>query len=114
MLSTLTKQNKYLLTTIYHFTETKFENTINRLTAVANPRQIERVTRGAEFDFTFIYNVIDETQVEDDFNNIKKQFYLENDYLGGGGTRGNGRIEFKDINIETVVGEYDSTNIKIK
>lgn len=32
----------------------------------------------------------------------------------GGGTRGNGRIEFKDINIETVVGEYDSTNIKIK
>ena len=97
------------------FTETKFENTINRLTAVANPRQIERVTRGAEFDFTFIYNVIDETQVEDDFNNIKKAILLlENDYLGGGGTRGNGRIEFKDINIETVVGEYDSTNIKIK
>ncbi len=113
MLSTLTKQ--IFTDNDISFTETKFENTINRLTAVANPRQIERVTRGAEFDFTFIYNVIDETQVEDDFNNIKKAILLlENDYLGGGGTRGNGRIEFKDINIETVVGEYDSTNIKIK
>ncbi|MEJ7160137.1 type III-A CRISPR-associated RAMP protein Csm3, partial [Staphylococcus caprae] len=29
-------------------------------------------------------------------------------------TRGNGRIQFKDTNIETVVGEYDSTNLKIK
>ena len=45
---------------------------------------------------------------------LKAILLLENDYLGGGGTRGNGRIEFKDINIETVVGEYDSTNIKIK
>ena len=70
------------------YTETKFENTINRLTAVANPRQIE---------------------------NIEKAIHLlENDYLGGGGTRGNGRIQFKDTNIETVVGEYDSTNLKIK
>ena len=31
-------------------TEVKFENTINRLTAVANPRQIERVVRGSEFE----------------------------------------------------------------
>ena len=97
------------------YTETKFENTINRLTAVANPRQIERVTRGSEFDYVFIYNVDEESQVEDDFENIEKAIHLlENDYLGGGGTRGNGRIQFKDTNIETVVGEYDSTNLKIK
>lgn len=31
-------------------TEVKFENTINRATAVANPRQIERVVRGAVFE----------------------------------------------------------------
>ncbi|ATY55757.1 TPA: type III-A CRISPR-associated RAMP protein Csm3 [Staphylococcus argenteus] len=97
------------------YTETKFENAINRLTAVANPRQIERVTRGSEFDFVLIYNVDEESQVEDDFENIEKAIHLlENDYLGGGGTRGNGRIQFNDINIETVVGEYDSTNLKIK
>ncbi len=97
------------------FTETKFENTINRLTAVANPRQIERVTRGSEFDFTFIYNVDDEGEVEKDFENIEKALsLLENDYLGGGGTRGNGRILFKDISIETVVGDYDSSKLRIK
>ena len=96
-------------------TEVKFENSISRTTAVANPRQIERVTRGSEFDYVFIYNVDEESQVEDDFENIEKAIHLlENDYLGGGGTRGNGRIQFKDTNIETVVGEYDSTNLKIK
>ena len=91
----------------------KFENNIDRLTT-AEPRQIERVTRGSEFDFVFIYNVDEESQVEDDFENIEKAIHLlENDYLGGGG-RGNGRIQFNDINIETVVGEYHSTNLKIK
>lgn len=56
------------------YTETKFENAINRLTAVANPRQIERVTRGSEFNFVLIYNVDEESQVEDDFENIEKRF----------------------------------------
>lgn len=97
------------------FTETKFENTIKRLTSEAMPRQIERVTRGSEFEFTFIYNVEDEEQVQEDFDNIGKSILLlENDYLGGGGTRGNGRVLFKGIEIETVVGDYDSSNITIK
>ena len=39
---------------IFSPTEIKFENTINRLTAVANPRQIERVIRGAKFDLEII------------------------------------------------------------
>lgn len=30
-------------------TEVKFENSISRLTAVANPRQIERAVRGLSF-----------------------------------------------------------------
>lgn len=97
------------------FTETKFENTINRLTSVANPRQIERVTRGAQFDFTFIYNVDEEEEVKEDFSNIQDAILLlENDYLGGGGTRGNGRIKFNNIQIETVIGDYDSSKLKIK
>lgn len=97
------------------YTEAKFENTIDRLTAVAMPRQIERVTRGSEFDFTFIYNVEEENEVEEDFENISKAILLlEHDYLGGGGTRGNGRVLFKDINVSTVVGDYDSSKLKIK
>ena len=52
---------------IHSATEVKFENSINRLTAVANPRQIERVIRGSEFELELIYNVEDETQVQEDF-----------------------------------------------
>lgn len=97
------------------YTEIKFENTINRLTAIANPRQIERVTRGALFNFQFIYNVLNQDEVEEDFAHLKQaMLLLEHDYLGGGGTRGNGRIRFNDIHIETVVGHYDSTKLQLK
>ena len=56
---------------IHSATEVKFENSINRLTAVANPRQIERVIRGSEFELELIYNVEDETQVQEDFEAIR-------------------------------------------
>lgn len=86
--------------------ETKFENTIDRLTSVANPRQIERVVRGAKFGMEIIYNVEDASQLEDDFANIRTGFELiENDYLGGGGSRGNGRVLFKELHAEAVTGD---------
>ena len=40
---------------LYSVTEVKFENGINRATAVANPRQIERVIRGSKFDLCLVY-----------------------------------------------------------
>lgn len=87
--------------------ENKFENTIDRLTAVANPRQIERVIRGAEFGFEVIYNVEEPSEVAEDFANIAKAInLLENDYLGGGGTRGNGRVAFKDLTAQVVTGDF--------
>lgn len=98
-----------------NYTEVKFENTINRLTGVAKPRQIERVNRGSIFDFQFIYNVEKPEEVKEDFKNIQKAItLLENDYLGGGGSRGNGRVKFKNISIETVIGNYDSSKLKLK
>lgn len=96
-------------------TEIKFENTIDRQTAVAMPRQIERVIKGSKFNFQMIYNVLDQDEVEEDFENISDAFtLLEYDYLGGGGTRGNGRVKFEDIDIKTVIGSFDSTNLKEK
>lgn len=90
--------------------ENKFENTIDRLTSVANPRQIERVIRGAEFKFELIYNVEKEDEIEDDFTNITKAIHLlENDYLGGGGTRGNGRVSFADLTAHVVTGDTNIT-----
>ncbi|WP_068540410.1 type III-A CRISPR-associated RAMP protein Csm3 [Olegusella massiliensis] len=89
--------------------EVKFENTIDRLTSVANPRQIERVVRGTKFGMEIIYNVEDPEypeQVVEDFANIAIAFrLLQNDYLGGGGTRGNGRIAIKDLTAQVVTGD---------
>ena len=83
--------------------EEKSENSLNRITAEANPRPIERVVPGVEFDFEIAYRVID---TGDNGATDEKYFkevvleglkLLQNDYLGGGGCRGNGQIEFKDL-----------------
>lgn len=90
--------------------ENKFENTIDRLTSEANPRQMERVVRGAEFKMEIIYNVEDESQIAEDFMNIRTAFkLLENDYLGGGGTRGNGRIRLRNVKATPITGDLSIT-----
>ena len=90
-------------------TEVKFENTINRTTSVANPRQIERVIRGAKFDFHLIYDIQEETELTEDFQNLSQAFkLLQMDYLGGHGTRGYGKVKFSDFKIECVAGELST------
>ena len=92
-------------------TEVKFENTIDRKTAVANPRQIERVIAGSKFDFEIFYNLDDIKEVEKDFENIKQGFdLLEFDYLGGHGTRGSGRIAFENLSVITAIGNFEKIN----
>lgn len=87
-------------------TEVKFENTIDRITGVANPRQIERVIRGAEFGFEVIYNCTDNTIMYSDMEMLKRGMeLLEHDYLGGSGSRGYGRVKFKGIHIEQITGD---------
>jgi CRISPR-associated protein Csm3 len=88
--------------------ENKSENSINRITAEANPRNMERVVPSAEFKFELVYRVLDTgdggKEDEDLFNTVIRDGLrlLQEDYLGGGGSRGNGRIEFdlKDENGE--------------
>lgn len=89
-------------------TEIKFENSINRATAVANPRQIERVVRGAKFPMHLIYEVTSETEMIQDFKILKDGFrLLEYDYLGGSGSRGYGRIKISDLDISLGIGDVD-------
>ena len=79
------------------YSEIKFENTIDRVKGAAKRgglRQIERVPAGAIFDVEFILNIYegdDKTALLDYFN--QAHLLLENDYLGGSGTRGYGNIE---------------------
>ncbi len=93
---------------IYRATEVKFENTINRATAVANPRQLERVIRGAKFGLNLVYEYKDDETMLRDFETIQKGFQLlQYDYLGGSGSRGYGKVEFRDIEIDPVIGDVD-------
>lgn len=90
--------------------EVKFENTINRVTAVANPRQIERVPAGTEFDFSVIYNVEDIDELVEDMDMLSNGLMLlKMDYLGGHGSRGYGRVSFHKFNVEIVSINADSS-----
>lgn len=95
------------------YTEIKYENTIDRATGIANPRQLERVPAGSEFDFKIIYNIEKIEDLEEDMKNILLMIdVLEDDYLGGHGTRGYGRVKFKDFSLE--IKTYTEENEKEK
>jgi len=80
--------------------EIKYENTINRITGEANPRPLERVPAGVEFDFNIAFKVF-EGDPDDYFNTVLKAMrLLEMDALGGSGSRGCGQIEFVEISID--------------
>ena len=84
-----------------YLSEIKFENTINRLTAVANPRQIERVPAGAEFDFKLVYNIESDSEIEEDIAVLVKALKLiQLDYIGGSGTRGYGKVSINILNVK--------------
>lgn len=92
-----------------YVTEIKFENSIHRATSVATPRQIERVPAGAKFGFKLVYNIENIDEIEEDIENVKLAMdLLEEDYLGGHGTRGYGRMAFKSIINE--VKNYSGLN----
>ncbi len=90
----------------YPLVEEKAENSINRITARANPRPIERVVPGTEFDFEIVYRVIDTGDSgktdEEYFESVvlKALQLVENDFLGGGGSRGNGKVKFINLKDE--------------
>lgn len=99
---------------VHSYTEVKFENTIDRITAEANPRQIERAIRTSEFGFEVIYEITDKSidQVSEDVAILRDGIrLLEMDYLGGSGSRGYGKVAFKDLKAETVYGDYDAAAI---
>lgn len=83
------------------YTEIKFENSIDRMNADANPRQLERVPKGAKFKFKLIYNLFKEDKdYENDFELISNAIKaIQLDYIGGSGTRGYGRVSFDSFTI---------------
>lgn len=80
----------------WQLTEVKSENSIDRIKGTAaNPRFIERVPEGTQFNFNLTFKILDDSD-EQLFDKLLEGLkLLELDALGGSGSRGYGRIEFK-------------------
>jgi CRISPR-associated protein Csm3 len=80
-------------------TEVKSENAIDRITSQANPRTLERVPAGARFRVRMVLDVLcPEDQVLPALL-AQGLRLLEDDTLGGGGSRGSGRVRFGDLKL---------------
>ena len=88
------------------YTEVKTEVSIDRVTSAANPRQMERVPAGSVFAVgEFVYTLYDGDRCDlgHDLARLDTLFegmqLLEDDYLGGLGSRGSGKVCFLNIAV---------------
>lgn len=86
-------------------TEVKTEVNIDRLTSAANPRNFERVPAGAKFGLEMvvdIYNSDAEQKLDQQFFELLAMGFrlLQDDYLGGQGSRGYGQVRFVNLRVE--------------
>lgn len=79
--------------------ELKYENRLNRVKSEATPRNIERVPKGSKFSFEIIFSYYDEDESNNIMTIIGAMTQLEDNYLGGSGSRGFGQVAFEDISI---------------
>lgn len=92
--------------------EVKTENRIDRIRGVAeHPRQTERVPASAVFDFTVSIKVLNS---DGDGKELRTVLFrglrlLELDSLGGSGSRGYGKVKFRDLVLdhESVQNEFE-------
>jgi CRISPR-associated protein Csm3 len=80
-------------------TEVKSENAIDRITSQANPRTLERVPAGARFHVRFVLDVLCEEDKALAATFVQGLRLLEDDALGGGGSRGSGRVRFSNLRL---------------
>lgn len=114
----LTSQSKNELTTNMGdgiFTEVKTENALDRITAEANPRPVERVPAGSIFDFEMIIDMYADSAPEnapayDDRELLPLLFsgmtLVEQSALGGAGSRGSGQVRFEGLSLEWRPASY--------
>lgn len=106
------------------YTEVKTEVVIDRITSAATPRQLERVPAGAVFNMRMILNVYDGDDEKAMLDKIFEGLALvQNDYLGGKGTRGSGEVDikinklmYKDKKVYEEAGtwnDYKNNDVKI-
>lgn len=80
-------------------TEVKSENAIDRITSQANPRTLERVPAGARFRVRLVLDILCDEDRALVANLLEGLRLLEDDSLGGGGSRGSGRVRLENVKL---------------
>ncbi|MGQ9915851.1 MAG: type III-A CRISPR-associated RAMP protein Csm3, partial [Bryobacteraceae bacterium] len=80
-------------------TEVKSENAIDRITAQSSARTLERVPAGARFHVRFVLDILCPEDRELVARFLEGLRLLEDDALGGGGSRGSGRVRFANWKV---------------
>lgn len=88
------------------YTEVKTENALDRVTAEANPRPLERIPAGSAFDVTMILDVYKASDIDLLRLLLTSMYMLEHSTLGGSGSRGSGQVAFEGIELEWRPVEY--------
>ena len=90
-------------------TEVKSENAIDRITSQANPRTLERVPAGARFRIRMVLDLLCAEDAVLPALLVQGLRLLEDDALGGGGSRGNGRVTFDNLKLTWRGRDYYAT-----
>lgn len=80
-------------------TEVKSETAVDRITSQASPRTLERVPAGAKFRVRMVLDILCEEDKELPGHIFTAMRMLEDDALGGGGSRGSGRVRFAHLKL---------------
>ena len=80
-------------------TEVKSENAVDRITSQANPRTLERVPASARFHFRMVLDVLCPEDRPLLARVAEALRLLEDDALGGGGSRGSGCVTFSALKL---------------
>ncbi|MBI4903751.1 MAG: type III-A CRISPR-associated RAMP protein Csm3 [Acidobacteria bacterium] len=80
-------------------TEVKSENAVDRITSQANPRTLERVPAGARFKARLVVDILCDEDKELPGLVAESLRMMEDDSLGGGGSRGNGRVRISSVRV---------------
>lgn len=82
------------------YSEMKTEVAIDRITSAATPRQVERVPAGAIFSpMELVLNVYGAGDLPLIDHLLACLQLVEDDYIGGHGSRGSGKVAFRDLSV---------------
>lgn len=92
---------KWVELTDLPYSESKTEVTIDRVTSKAMPRTLERVPAGAIFNASMVLNVMEGEDEKRLLNTLDRALkLLQDDYLGGNGSRGYGQVLIQQVSKE--------------